>query len=149
MSTLKWSQLWVCLVLLAVGCGPTTIPEAGNVTEQVLPLTAVERATTNQSETKGPVGETKGPVGETKIEVQETLRSEVKPEVQSASVGVREAEAVTPASGVVESSPKPEQSFWITTKTKVRHNSRCRYYKNSKGTTCGPDDGRECKICGG
>ena len=42
-----------------------------------------------------------------------------------------------------------EQRYWITTKSRVRHNSSCRYYENSNGRPCGPNEGRACKICGG
>ena len=40
-------------------------------------------------------------------------------------------------------------SHWLTTSSGVRHNSRCRYYQNSKGRPCGPQEGRACKTCGG
>lgn len=42
-----------------------------------------------------------------------------------------------------------EQSYWITSSSSVRHNSKCRYFKNSKGRPCTKDEGRPCKICGG
>ncbi|MGA2253496.1 MAG: hypothetical protein ABSG53_02450 [Thermoguttaceae bacterium] len=42
-----------------------------------------------------------------------------------------------------------EQKYWLTIKSGIRHNSSCRYYQNSKGRPCGPDEGRACKICGG
>jgi regulator of replication initiation timing len=47
------------------------------------------------------------------------------------------------------SSIQKEAGYWITTSSGVRHNSSCRYYKNSRGRLCGPDEGRPCKICGG
>src|ERR1041384_7629277 len=31
----------------------------------------------------------------------------------------------------------------------LRHNSRCRYFNVSGTRSCGPDDGRPCRICGG
>lgn len=39
--------------------------------------------------------------------------------------------------------------YWLTTSSGIRHNSRCRHYKNSNGRSCGPNDGKACKICGG
>jgi hypothetical protein len=42
-----------------------------------------------------------------------------------------------------------EKTHWITTSSGIRHNSRCRYFKNSNGRMCTPDEGRACKICGG
>ena len=42
-----------------------------------------------------------------------------------------------------------ETGFWLSSKTKVRHNKRCRNYRRVKGRPCGPNDGRPCKACGG
>ncbi|MBI2514485.1 MAG: hypothetical protein HYV96_21125 [Opitutae bacterium] len=42
-----------------------------------------------------------------------------------------------------------EKTYWLTTKSGVRHNSKCRYYQNSHGSPCTKDEGRACKICGG
>ena len=42
-----------------------------------------------------------------------------------------------------------ETGYWISSKTKVRHNKRCRNYRRVKGYPCGPNDGRPCKTCGG
>ena len=42
-----------------------------------------------------------------------------------------------------------ETGYWISAKTKVRHNKRCRNYRRVKGYPCGPNDGRPCKACGG
>ena len=42
-----------------------------------------------------------------------------------------------------------ETGYWLTDKSGIRHNSKCRYYKNSQGHLCQRDDGRACKICGG
>jgi micrococcal nuclease len=41
------------------------------------------------------------------------------------------------------------KTFWLTTSSNVRHNSKCRYYQKSKGRPCGPDEGTPCKVCGG
>jgi hypothetical protein len=40
-------------------------------------------------------------------------------------------------------------SYWITLSSKKRHNSSCRYYQNSNGRLCSPEEGIPCKICGG
>lgn len=42
-----------------------------------------------------------------------------------------------------------ETKYWMTNSSGKRHNSGCRYYENSKGHHCGPNDGIPCKICGG
>ena len=42
-----------------------------------------------------------------------------------------------------------ETGYWLSSKTKVRHNTRCRNYRRVKGYPCGPNDGRPCKTCGG
>lgn len=57
--------------------------------------------------------------------------------------------AITPA--VKErKETKPAASYWLNTSGNVRHNSRCRYYHNTKkGRSCGPNEGKACGICGG
>jgi endonuclease YncB( thermonuclease family) len=45
--------------------------------------------------------------------------------------------------------PEPALTHWITIKSRKRHNSSCRYYMNSKGRLCGPNEGVACKLCGG
>ena len=47
------------------------------------------------------------------------------------------------------SSDQQETGYWMTTSSGKRHNKNCRYYKNSKGRFCKPDEGIACKICGG
>ena len=42
-----------------------------------------------------------------------------------------------------------ETGYWLSSKTKVRHNKRCRNYRKVKGRPCGPNEGRPCKMCGG
>lgn len=48
-----------------------------------------------------------------------------------------------------EAKPSGGGGYWITTSSGVRHNSSCRWYRNSNGRECGPSEGRACKICGG
>ena len=62
-------------------------------------------------------------------------------------------DSVMPEKGVardegLESADK-ETGYWLSSKTKVRHNKRCRNYRRVKGQPCGPKDGRPCKACGG
>lgn len=40
-------------------------------------------------------------------------------------------------------------AYWLSTWSGLRHNSGCRYYRNSTGKPCGPNDGKACKTCGG
>lgn len=53
----------------------------------------------------------------------------------------------------VQSSTSPttqqETGYWMTNSSGKRHNKNCRYYKNSNGHFCKPDEGIACKICGG
>ena len=42
-----------------------------------------------------------------------------------------------------------DTGYWLSSKTKVRHNRRCRNYRKVKGYPCGPKDGRPCMTCGG
>ena len=44
----------------------------------------------------------------------------------------------------------PISGYWLNTASKVRHNSNCRYFKNTRqGRICTKNDGRACKTCGG
>lgn len=42
-----------------------------------------------------------------------------------------------------------DTGYWLSQKSKIRHNSRCRNYRKVKGRPCGPHDGKPCKMCGG
>lgn len=45
---------------------------------------------------------------------------------------------------------KQDCTYWINSATNVRHNSKCRWYKNTKRGYCTDEKiGRGCKICGG
>ncbi len=53
-------------------------------------------------------------------------------------------------STTVQSEQKLETSFWLNTKSGVRHNKSCRWFGNtSNGKPCKADEGRACKQCGG
>ncbi len=62
-------------------------------------------------------------------------------------------DSMMPEKGVAsepEFEPAGEDTgYWISAKSKVRHNRRCRNYRKVKGRPCGPNDGRPCKSCGG
>jgi len=57
----------------------------------------------------------------------------------------------TPITNFVENAKvmATELTHWLTSSSGVRHNNTCRWYKNSKGRLCEPDEGRACKVCGG
>jgi hypothetical protein len=47
-------------------------------------------------------------------------------------------------------SPSSSGSHWLNTNTGERHNSSCRWYRNTKnGRMCGPNEGDTCEQCGG
>ena len=40
--------------------------------------------------------------------------------------------------------------YWINSASGIRHNRDCKHFGRSKqGRSCGPEDGRACKVCGG
>lgn len=43
----------------------------------------------------------------------------------------------------------PNDAYWITTASGIRHNSSCQWYKKSKGHPSSKTEGRACKLCGG
>ena len=43
----------------------------------------------------------------------------------------------------------PETGYWISSKSHIRHNPKCRSYRKVRGRACGPNDGKPCKNCGG
>jgi len=71
-------------------------------------------------------------------------------------LGISYGQDVTPpvdsgktGEAVAGSKAEVETGYWMTTSSHKRHNKNCRYYKNSKGRFCQPDEGIACKICGG
>ena len=50
---------------------------------------------------------------------------------------------------VAPASQPQELTHWMTFSSSKRHNSRCRWYKNSNGRPCRADEGVACKVCGG
>ncbi len=63
--------------------------------------------------------------------------------------GAAPANPTAPAVKQEKKEAPTETRYWLTTKSQVRHNTKCRYYKNSEGRICPKDAGRACKICGG
>lgn len=44
----------------------------------------------------------------------------------------------------------PATMCWLNTSYNVRHNQNCEYFQNTKhGRSCGQDEGKACRICGG
>jgi len=66
-----------------------------------------------------------------------------------AQATVQPPTASTPAAQKAATTKSTEQKYWITNSSSKRHNSACRYFQNSNGRFCGPNDGIPCKICGG
>ena len=56
-----------------------------------------------------------------------------------------------PAASKKPSTKQPAvAAHWLNTSSNVRHNSSCRYFKNTKrGRACGPNEGKACGTCGG
>ena len=55
----------------------------------------------------------------------------------------------TKSESSITSTDQQETGYWLTISSNKRHNKNCRYYKNSRGRFCKPDEGIPCKICGG
>jgi regulator of replication initiation timing len=63
--------------------------------------------------------------------------------------GTSTRETTTPPRSSVTGSQGQTQTHWMTSSSKKRHNSSCRYFKNSRGRMCGSGEGIACKICDG
>jgi len=51
---------------------------------------------------------------------------------------------------VQSQTPSMEVCYWLNTAGNIRHNSRCRYYENTKsGRPCSKEEGKPCGVCGG
>jgi hypothetical protein len=62
------------------------------------------------------------------------------------TVGVGQTNLPTNESGAEADSPL---TYWFSTTSGKRHNSRCRYFSTTEGRRCGPEEGKACKLCGG
>ena len=49
---------------------------------------------------------------------------------------------------VVLASPV-QTGFWLTKSSKIRHNSSCNYFENTRGEFCKENEGTPCSRCGG
>lgn len=49
----------------------------------------------------------------------------------------------------IEAPSGEDTGYWLSQKSKIRHNKKCRNYRKVKGKPCGPNDGKPCKMCGG
>ena len=89
-------------------------------------------------------------------------RNADKPANASRTNSVRQSGSPRPASSATGSrtnavldnlqrpgAPNASTAYWLSTWSGLRHNSGCRYYRNSTGKPCGPNDGKACKTCGG
>ena len=53
------------------------------------------------------------------------------------------------AASSTQTEEKQTTGYWLTSSSRKRHNSSCRYYQKSSGKPCGAEDGIPCKLCGG
>jgi len=62
----------------------------------------------------------------------------------------RENAALIRARASSQPMPVVSVGYWLNTNSSVRHNSTCRYYRNtSRGRFCNRADGKACGLCGG
>lgn len=67
---------------------------------------------------------------------------------QQAARAQKKAEEIRTADSDKETATAGDH--WLNTKSGVRHNAGCRWFKKtSTGRLCGPDTGEACGICGG
>ena len=82
-----------------------------------------------------------------------TENEQLKNENQALAKAALQSGVTAPASFQTDVSPPttktPEAKYWMTISSSKRHNSSCRYFMNSKGRLCGPNEGIPCKLCGG
>lgn len=55
----------------------------------------------------------------------------------------------TPQAVGATGAAEAKSTRWLTTADGQRHNNRCRFFQSGEGRTCGPDEGKPCKVCGG
>ena len=74
-------------------------------------------------------------------------------EAQTPAAAIEAAAHVQPAPLPAETAQPPAASpagdYWLTASSGIRHNSKCRYYRKSKGRPCSAAEGRPCQKCGG
>ena len=74
--------------------------------------------------------------------IETKTEPKISPAKETASPETASPETASPETAITT-------GFWLTTSSKKRHNNSCKYYKSSKGSECGPNDGSPCKSCGG
>ena len=82
-----------------------------------------------------------------KLELQNLRRLLANSPTHSSGLAVPQANSnqiASTSAGATQSA-----GYWITLSSRKRHNSSCRYYQNSNGRPCSPEEGIPCKICGG
>jgi len=85
----------------------------------------------------------------------EALRREnqmLRRELVARKSGKAAASDGVPVKGGVVEVPVPQDpdtGYWISSKSHIRHNAKCRNYRKVRGHACGPNDGKPCKNCGG
>lgn len=121
---------------LAQGCGPSEDRVVGDVSASV-PEVAGERSAYSALKAENEALRRENQMLRRElISKNGALPDSVMPEKGKASGGEIEATG-------------EDTGYWLSSKTKVRHNRRCRNYRKVKGHPCGPNDGRPCKTCGG
>jgi hypothetical protein len=84
--------------------------------------------------------------------IETKTEPKISPAKETVSPETASPETASPETASPETA-SPETAvttgFWLTTSSKKRHNNSCKYYKSSKGSECGPNDGSPCKSCGG
>ena len=99
-------------------------------------------------------GEANQKKGNEGMKSMKILRAILFAVLTSAFLGISYGQDVTPMAdtnktGKVIAGDQAETGYWMTTSSHKRHNQKCRFYKNSKGRICQPDEGIPCKVCGG
>ena len=79
--------------------------------------------------------------------IETKTEPKISPAKETASPETASPETASPETASPETAVTT--GFWLTTSSKKRHNNSCKYYKSSKGSECGPNDGSPCKSCGG
>ena len=84
-------------------------------------------------------------IGELTKQVQQ-LREENQ---RLRSQGAQTAVAPSSATMLQRNADQQGLTHWLTLSSSKRHNSSCRYYRNSRGRPCRADEGIPCMKCGG
>jgi len=119
--------LLAVLVYLLPGCSPENSSTIADLQQQVQTLKAQNQTLKAENQV----------LQKLLLEARNSAPATLQSDVSSSSAGVQ-----TPTTA-------PEARYWMTISSSKRHNSSCRYFMNSKGRFCGPNEGIPCKLCGG